>query len=508
VESSFPVVPSGVARADVNQAVKAFVAALGSDAVITDPDGLREFRDPYSFRESDEFDASVVVLPTTVEQIQAIVRIANEHRLPLWTFSQGRNNTYGGPAPRVRGAALVNLRKMNRILEIEADLAYAVVEPGVRWFDLHDALEAAGGRLWPSIPDLGWGSVVGNSLEYGIGYMPHGDHASHVCGMEVVLANGEVLRTGMGAITGGRAWHVYPHSFGPSLEGLFKQSSLGIVTKLGVWLMPRPETYASCWVQFSGYDRLEKVVNALREMMLDRIIVNHPMMTRGLEIDADGNPYLDPTSDTWHARFALYGLTDLVEAHFRVVERALGRISGTHTGRRNFAGDDKEGPGNHDARVQRGIPDMDLLDERLLPYGADTGHLDFSPIGRCVGSEVVELEKLVRSLYERRRHPYVGGVFLGPRSALHVSTTFYDTTDKAQTEAVYEAYSEMVVEVAKFGCVPYRTNLQNMDLVAEQLEFGDHALLRFNETIKDAVDPNGILSPGKQGVWPAARRQR
>jgi 4-cresol dehydrogenase (hydroxylating) len=496
-----------MAHGDVDRAVKAFVAALGSQAVISDPDDLRQFRDPYSYSESDEFDASVAVQPTTVEQIQSIVRIANEHRIPLWTFSQGRNNTYGGPAPRVRGAALVNLRNMNQVLEIEEDLAYAVVEPGVRWFDLHDALEAAGGRLWPSIPDLGWGSVVGNSLEYGIGYMPHGDHASHVCGMEVVLPNGDVLRTGMGAITDGRAWHVYPHSFGPSLEGMFKQSSLGIVTKLGVWLMPRPESYASCWLQFVGYERLEQVVDALRALLLGRIITSHPMMIRGLEVDAQGNPYLDPASDTWHARFALYGPAELVDAHFRVVEQALGRIGGTETGRRNFAGDDKDGPANHDERVQRGIPDMDLLDERLLPYGPATGHLDFSPVGRCVGREVVELEKLVRSLYERRRHPYVGGVFLSARSALHVSTTFYDTTDKYQTDAIYEAYSEMVTEVAKFGCVPYRTNLQNMDLVAEQLDFGDHALLRFNETIKDAIDPNGILSPGKQGVWPAARRQ-
>jgi FAD/FMN-containing dehydrogenase len=492
----------------IDRALDAFAAALGDDAVVADREALLEFRDPYTYRGSDEFDASAMVMPTTVEQVQAVVTIAGEHGVSLWTFSQGRNNTYGGPAPRVRGCVLVNLRNMNRILELDEDLAYAVVEPGVRWFDLHDALEAAGGRLWPSIPDLGWGSVVGNSLEYGVGYMPHGDHASHVCGMEVVLPGGELLRTGMGALTGGRAWHVYPHSFGPSVEGLFKQSSLGIVTKLGVWLMPRPERYASCWVRFSGYERLAQAVDALRELMLERIIENHPMITRGLEVDADGNPYLDPTSDTWHARFALYGIPELVDASFHVVEARLGRIEGAEVGRKDFAGDDAAGPSNHDERVQRGIPDMDFLDERLLPYGPTTGHLDFSPVGRCVGREVVELEKLVRSLYQAAGHPHVGGICLSPRSALCITTTFYDTTDKAQTDAVYAAYSEMVVEVARHGYVPYRTNLQNMDLVAEQLDFGDHALRRFNEKIKDAVDPKGILAPGKQGVWPAGRRER
>jgi 4-cresol dehydrogenase (hydroxylating) flavoprotein subunit len=196
------VLPAGISEDAVTRAIDAFVDALGPDAVLTDPVALREFRDPYAYKASDEWDASAAVMPTTTEQVQAVVRIANEHGIPLWTIGQGRNNTYGGAAPRVRGSVIVNLREMNRVLEVNEELCYAVVEPGVRWFDLHDALEAAGGRCWPSIPDLGWGSVVGNTLEYGRGYTPYGDHATNVCGMEVVLPDGEVLRTGMGGQSG------------------------------------------------------------------------------------------------------------------------------------------------------------------------------------------------------------------------------------------------------------------------------------------------------------------
>jgi 4-cresol dehydrogenase (hydroxylating) len=231
-------VPTGVSTESLDAAIVDFVDVLGAHAVVTDREALLEFRDPYTYRESDEFDASAMVMPTCTDEVQAVVRVAAQHGIPLWTFSQGRNNTYGGPAPRLRGAVLVNLRTMNRILEFDEELAYAVVEPGVRWFDIYDACVAHGGSLWPSIPDLGWGSVVGNSLDYGVGYMPHGDHASHICGMEVVLADGTLLRTGFGAVEGGPAWHVYPHSFGPSVEGLFKQSGLGIVTRVGVWLQP------------------------------------------------------------------------------------------------------------------------------------------------------------------------------------------------------------------------------------------------------------------------------
>ena len=113
-----------------------------------------------------------------------------------------RNNGYGGPAPRVRGSVIVSLRNMNRVLEINEESAYAVVEPGVRWFDLYEAITAGGHRLMLSIADLGWGSVVGNALDHGVTYMPYGADFMAPCGMEVVLPSGELLRTGMGAMPG------------------------------------------------------------------------------------------------------------------------------------------------------------------------------------------------------------------------------------------------------------------------------------------------------------------
>src|SRR5690242_12857261 len=107
-----------------SSAIDAFAAALGVDKVISDEDGLREFRDPFQYETWTEYSASAVVLPTTVEEVQAVVRIANEHRVPLWTHGVGKNNGYGGPAPRVDGSVIVSLRNMNRVLEIDEDLAY------------------------------------------------------------------------------------------------------------------------------------------------------------------------------------------------------------------------------------------------------------------------------------------------------------------------------------------------------------------------------------------------
>ncbi|MFD9669242.1 FAD-dependent oxidoreductase, partial [Rhodococcus sp. NPDC059968] len=69
--------------------------------------------------------------PATVEEIQSILRIANETSVPVWFNSQGRNNGYGGAAAADRGTVVVDLRRMNKVLEINDELGYTVVEPGV-----------------------------------------------------------------------------------------------------------------------------------------------------------------------------------------------------------------------------------------------------------------------------------------------------------------------------------------------------------------------------------------
>ena len=83
-------------------ALDSFRAAIRSNAVLTGEDELREFRDPFAYAAWDDYTASAVLMPETVEEVQQIVRIANEHKVPLWTHATGMNNGYGGPAPRVK----------------------------------------------------------------------------------------------------------------------------------------------------------------------------------------------------------------------------------------------------------------------------------------------------------------------------------------------------------------------------------------------------------------------
>ena len=455
--------------------------------MIADNDELRAFRDPFAFATWDDYAASAALFPETVEEIQAIVRIANEHAVPLWTHATGMNNGYGGPAPRLNGSVLVSLRKMNRVLEIDEDSAYAVVEPGVRWFDLYDALRASGSRLMVSVPDLGWGSVVGNALENGATYLPTGSDMAAACGMEVVLPSGELLRTGMGAMPGNRAWHVYKRSLGPSLDTLFMQSNLGIVTRMGVWLMPMPECYMPLWLRVWRDDDLPAVVETLRTLMLERTIENVPQIwntiatasvltSRSTWYEGD-DPIPDARIDEiarelevgrWQMRFALYGDEAVVDHRFRKVKEAFERIPGAEVWGEKHAPDAFAKLENPHERVQAGVPNLDINTMTGWYGGEEGGHIGFSPVARLTGPDAVALRDLIRGLVEREARLDYAAVLIptNARSFIHVTMVIFDTKNEAEVRRAYDASRLLVRECATHGYGEYRAHLDFMDLAA------------------------------------------
>jgi hypothetical protein len=93
-----------------------------------------------------------------------------------------------------------------------------------------------------------------------------------------VRRNGEVIRTGMGAMAGNQAWHAHRRGFGPALDGLFMQSNFGIVTKMGKWLTPRPEVYAPVEVRAANESDLEALIDTMRPLLLDGTVTNVPLL--------------------------------------------------------------------------------------------------------------------------------------------------------------------------------------------------------------------------------------
>ncbi|MFO7987477.1 MAG: FAD-binding oxidoreductase [Desulfatiglandaceae bacterium] len=179
-----------------------------------------------------------VVMATTVEQIQAIMKLANREKIPVVPFTAGSN--IGGLCIPEQGGILLDLKRMNKILRIDAESHYAVIEPGVSHAQL--AMELYKHNLrwsWPVGPPTG--SVSSNMLCHGIGGLSgrYGLASEEITSMEVVLPTGELVRVGSCAIQED-SWHsLLPL---PQLDGLFKGwlGTSGVVTKIGTRVHPIP----------------------------------------------------------------------------------------------------------------------------------------------------------------------------------------------------------------------------------------------------------------------------
>jgi 4-cresol dehydrogenase (hydroxylating) len=166
--------PPGVTAESFAATIKQFQAAIGVDWVMTGDEELFPYRDPFSLLHD---------LPNELLPGAAV-----------------------GPdaSPNLRGSVVLDLKRMNRVLEIDEERHFALVEPGVSYIDLYRHIQDRGLKLWVDTPDPGWGSPIGNSLDHGIGYTmgPYRDQFGASCGVEVVLPNGELMCTGMGALPG------------------------------------------------------------------------------------------------------------------------------------------------------------------------------------------------------------------------------------------------------------------------------------------------------------------
>src|ERR1700748_1754317 len=138
--------PPGLRPSDFASAISQFETAVGAQLVFTQDEDVALYKDAFSpfLGEPEERFAAAAVAPDSVEQVQAIVRIANQYKVPLYPISTGRDLGYGGSAPAYSGSVVLDLKRMNRILEVNERNATALVEPGGRFFDLYNYIQERG----------------------------------------------------------------------------------------------------------------------------------------------------------------------------------------------------------------------------------------------------------------------------------------------------------------------------------------------------------------------------
>ena len=523
-------VPPGVSERDFSRALGEFANAVGQEWVFTSAEDVQLYRDAYSpfYDEKEDRVASAAVAPDRVEQVQAIVRTANKYKIPLWTFSTGRNLGYGGSSPAYSGCVVVDLKRMNRILEVDDKVHYAVVEPGVSYFDLYRYIQEHKLNVWIDPADPGWGSPMGNSLDRGGGRTPMREHWDAVCGLEVVLANGEILRTGMGAMPNSAVWHQFKYGYGPYVDGIFSQSNYGIVTRMGVWLMPAPEAYRDGRVSVLLHDDLVPFMETyaylmnseiLRgTMLLESPLLNYHVSQGGSFFEMPNGPSIaeldrmarDRNLPYWSAEFRFWGPPKIVDAQWEVVKERFGAIRGaTFADGRNYrfpADAERVDQSDPTLLVALGIPNLGVFG--LLQGG---GHLGFSPILPMTGEAIFKAQKVYGHVYSELNLPAANQFAALPwsyyRRALVLLFGIPTTKVSAQNQQGRRVFKRLVQAAAENGWGEYRTHVAFMDQVADMYSYNNHALRRFHETLKDAVDPNGILSPGKSGIWPKHLRK-
>ncbi len=513
-----PPPPAVVDAATGKRALSALRAVLGAQWVLdaSSPE-LANYRDAYTI--VDVHDAAqrplAAVLPADVKQIQKILEIAGHYKLPLWPLSTARNLGYGGAAPRHAGVLMLDLKRMKRIVEVNEQQAYAVVEPGVSYLDLHDHLRETGSRLWIDPTASGWGGPLGNFLERGVGYTPYGQHGETQCGLEVLLADGTLVETATSTETKTRTLYRYGHR--GWIDGLFNQSNFGIVTSIGVHLMPAPAAYRPYLVTVSAEDDLHALIEALRPLCLEGVMAQRATLmslpraaaysatravyqkTAGpLREDARKQLMSALTLGSWNLYGALYGAERVMDNHWRVLEEALREVPGVRFHFADTRGNDTAFSCR--AALAGGTPSMD--EYKTLDWVGAGAHLDFSAVLPFDGDTALSSFHAARDLCHSHGFDYCAEFQLEPRSLRHEVRVIFERDVSAQQRAARDLHVALAARSVHAGQGSPRAHLAFMDDTAESYRWNDNALLRTTEAIKDVLDAQGVLAPGKAGLWP------
>jgi 4-cresol dehydrogenase (hydroxylating) len=483
---------------------------------------------------------TAVLYPESSADVQALVRMANEVRVPLYPISTGCNWGLGSKLPVRDGAALVDLSGMDRIHEVNETHGYAVIEPGVTQRKVHERLEASHSLYRLDVTGSGANtSILGNALDRGIAH--HGPRAEQISGLEVVLGTGELIRTGSGHFPQSRTTYLYRHGLGPSLDGLFCQSNFGIVTRAAIKLRRRQPAHGVVACAIPGDEGLAAFVDGVAALVRQGILdpcVHISNRARAHSVVGGMLAQQNPAREVGHILDAelrgawifscpLAGTARNVRLRYREAGAALhkfGPVSLTtdrclaarrawyrmlsflpRFRRRAAFLDAAEAFYNH----SKGVPSDAAL--ASIPWclgaGADAeGHdLDATQCGTLFVLPIVPLEgEAVRAAMEvaeqvTGKHgftPYTTLNSASPESLEAVINIVFPRGDGAKVEKAHRCVDELVAAYMQNGFILYRAGIQSMSSIVK----ADCPYWQLIARLKDVFDPIRIIAPGRYNL--------
>ena len=491
-----------------------------------------------------------IIRPGNLAEVQECVRVANRFRVPIYPISSGKNWGYGSRVPAADGCFLLDLGRMNRIVDFNEELAYVTVEPGVTQAQLSDFLRERGSKLWMDATGASPAcSLIGNTVERGFGHTPYGDHFGNSCGLEIVLPTGRIVQTGFARFPGANAASSYRWGVGPSLDGLFSQSNLGIVTRMTLWLMPAPEYFQAYYFRCEEPEQLPALVDALRPLRLDHTIRGASHIANDYKVLSALEQYpweraggVTPLPGalmrelhgelkigSWNGSGALYGTKRQVKEARRLLRRALGGIAD----KLQFLDDRTLRMASAFAKpyefltgwnlkrtlallepvygLMKGIPTEHPLAStywrRRTPPPAvmdpdrdGCGLLWASPVAPASGRHASKLTALASGiLLDRGFEPMISLTMITERSLACVVSIAFDRELAGEDARALDCYHHLMERLAANGYYSYRLGLLSMARGEQPDSYSD--LLR---ELKRTMDPAGILAPGRYVATDAA----
>ncbi|MEW9550799.1 FAD-binding oxidoreductase [Nonomuraea sp. NPDC050783] len=439
--------------------------------------------------------------PRTLDQVRALVRAAAADRCRLYPISTGRNWGMGSAMPVTDDNVVVDLSGMDRIRGIDLEAGFAVIEPGVTQRRLAEALRGSPWMLnvTNSCADT---SVVGNALDRGDGTFRSRVH--DVAGLEAVLADGSVVTTG-GLDPAGR---YHGRVAGPDLTPAFVQHNLGIVTAMAIALVPRPEAIGMVYGRMPRH-QAAVALDAVASFVRRGNPADGMLRVRELALTPSHGDWTLPAGvdlDSFAVMGPLLGSAAAVELAEELLRKALSEVEGSEELRVMDPAEVKPGDPLHPrALMSQGIPTC-LGVRRALGVTScdriDDGGLGFLALMPLMPTDARRTARILDAL-QTAVDAHTTALMaewnvVGRHQANGVVQIFFDRRSADGPHRAHQLRNDGNCLLRGHGCAIYRSDIDHA--AADVWSETSTASLGMLHRLKTALDPEGLLSPGRYGA--------